>query len=132
MPANWLYRRFALTIEILWTYLLVRVIMSRRDLRASVVWLRRRSRHPWPGTESIADHRLAAATVLTLARLPTDSRCLMRSLVLVTLLARRGIDATLVIGVRGQGSFAAHAWVERCHRELLHSGDGEFARLIAV
>ena len=45
--------------------------------------------------------------------LPFDSRCLIRSLVLVRILSRRSIDdATLVIGASVEGGFAAHAWVE--------------------
>jgi hypothetical protein len=47
-----------------------------------------------------------------LARLPTDSRCLVRSLVYLSLLSRRGIEGTLVIGARTEPEFAAHAWVE--------------------
>ncbi len=40
-------------------------------------------------------------------------KCLTRSLVLQTLLARRGIASDLVIGVRKEGErFGAHAWVE--------------------
>jgi hypothetical protein len=72
---------------------------------------------------------LANAVSRTLAVLPTDSRCLMRSLVLVVVLARRGIASQLVIGVKGGGTdFAAHAWVEYDGLALLPPGD-EFARL---
>jgi hypothetical protein len=126
------WRRLGLVIEILWTYALVRLTMDRRDIRASTAWLRTRCRHPWPLTASVPDRRLALATVRTLSKLPTDSRCLMRSLVLIGLLARRDIDTTLVIGVRPEGGFAAHAWVQRGERELLSSGAGEFERLMDV
>src|SRR5690349_14778749 len=55
---------------------------------------------------------------------PFDNRCLIRSVVLVRVLARRSIDdATLVIGVRTDGGFAAHAWVEREGEALLPVGD---------
>ena len=50
---------------------------------------------------------------------PTDSRCLIRSLVLVRLLANRSIDARVVIGVKADDEFAAHAWVEHGERALL-------------
>ncbi len=48
----------------------------------------------------------------TLRPLPFDSRCLARSLVLVSVLSRRGIDSVLVIGVAVEPKFTAHAWVE--------------------
>jgi hypothetical protein len=65
----------------------------------------------------------------TLDPLPGDTRCLVRSLVLVRLLARRGVPARLIIGVTRTGPFAAHAWVERDGRALLPSGGGHLARL---
>jgi Transglutaminase-like superfamily len=49
----------------------------------------------------------------------------MRSLVLVSLLARRSLPATLVIGVLPGERFAAHAWVELSGRPLLPAGDYE-------
>jgi hypothetical protein len=70
--------------------------------------------------------------VHTLSVLPTDSRCLMRSLVLTSLLARRGIDSTFVLGVRGEGDFAAHAWVEHATVPLLAPGGSEFKRLVEI
>src|SRR5207248_8192598 len=63
-----------------------------------------------------AEHgaRLGRAVGRTLSLLRLDSRCLLRSLVLVRLLARRGQPANLVIAARpGQADgFDAHAWVE--------------------
>jgi hypothetical protein len=45
--------------------------------------------------------------------LPVPSTCLSRSLVLHSLLAREGVDASLRIGVRTEkGGLEAHAWVE--------------------
>lgn len=77
--------------------------------------------------------RLGQAVVRTLMLLPTDSRCLIRSLVLLRLLSRRGIGSTLVIGVRhGDQPFAAHAWVEYQQIPLLASGGGHFARLLEI
>jgi hypothetical protein len=40
------------------------------------------------------------------------STCLTRSLLLIWLLRRRGVQSELRIGVRLQGGMAAHAWVE--------------------
>jgi len=69
-----------------------------------------------------------------LSVLPTDSRCLIRSLVLLALLERRGAGATLVVGVRTEPQFAAHAWVE-CQGEALlpmTDGDDRFERLTTL
>jgi hypothetical protein len=58
--------------------------------------------------------REAARLVRAAARLsPFPSTCLTRSIVLSRLLRRRGLAAGIRIGVRrGEGPFAAHAWVE--------------------
>ena len=68
----------------------------------------------------------------TLARVPGDTRCLARSLVLTRLLARRGIPAKLVIGARGGPDFLAHAWVEHAGDPVLSPGDGSFGRLVEL
>jgi hypothetical protein len=54
--------------------------------------------------------------------LPMDARCLVRSLVLLRLLERRSIQATLQIGVRTTGDFGAHAWVEHDGAPVLPTG----------
>lgn len=74
---------------------------------------------------------LSLAVVRTLGWPPTHASCLVRSLVLLRLLARWGISSSLVIGVRlKDGSLAAHAWVEYHGIPLLDSGGGDFARLL--
>lgn len=73
--------------------------------------------------------RLGRAVIHSLQLLPTDSRCLMRSLVLTGLLARRGIASSLIIGVRSEPEFAAHAWVEHAGEPLLPPGDTDLGRL---
>jgi hypothetical protein len=82
---------------------------------------------------SLAEARQLARTAsLTLGLLPDDPRCLVRSLVLVELLARRGIAATLVIGTSAVADFRAHAWVELSGGPLLSSagfGEGRLAEL---
>lgn len=53
---------------------------------------------------------------------PVD--CLVRSLVVVLLLRRRGIAAELRVGVRTlTGRFEAHAWVEHCGVPLGEDAD---------
>jgi hypothetical protein len=75
---------------------------------------------------------LARAVTRTLPLLPADSRCLMRSLVLISLLNRREIGSSLVIGVRPGQRFGAHAWVEVDGRPLLPRGESEFERLVEL
>jgi hypothetical protein len=67
--------------------------------------------------------RLGRAVGKTLRLLPTDSRCLIRSLVLSRVLTRRAIPHTLVIGVRNDPEFMAHAWVEHEGYPVLPAGD---------
>ena len=78
--------------------------------------------------------RLGAAVVRTLTPLPVDSRCLMRSLVLLRVLATRGVQGSLVIAVRpGEGlKLAAHAWVEADGRPLLVPAGADHGRLVTL
>jgi hypothetical protein len=64
--------------------------------------------------------------------MPGDTRCLVRSLVLTRLLARRGIQAKLVIGARTTPEFLAHAWVEHDGSPVLDPGDESFGRLVEL
>ena len=118
--------RTRLTLEILVTYARARRLMHAVDLATALERLR--GTPPPPGTPLPAGElsvhvaqRMGRAVMLVLARLPTDRRCLIRSLVVSALLARRGIEGQLVIGVRPQASepFKAHAWVELGDRPIL-------------
>jgi hypothetical protein len=75
--------------------------------------------------------QLGAVVRRVLCVLPGDTRCLTQSLVLTALLARRGIDSSLVIAVSSSGSFSAHAWVEQEGRALLPRGGG-FAPIVQL
>ncbi|MGH7481739.1 MAG: lasso peptide biosynthesis B2 protein, partial [Longimicrobiales bacterium] len=90
-----------------------------------------------PARERVVDalehqvaRRLGKVVGKTLGVLPTDSRCLIRSLVLVRLLTRRSIPSTLVIGVRKNSGFEAHAWVEHDGEPILPPG--EYTRLMEM
>lgn len=122
--------RAALAAEVLVTYCVVRWSLRRRDLPTVVAALRapRRRRAPRGALEA-DERRLAGAAVRVLERLPGDSRCLTRSLVVLALLARRGRDARLVLAARPTPSFAAHAWIERNGRPLLPTRGFDDARL---
>jgi hypothetical protein len=121
--------------EILGTYARVRWLLWRRDLPGVVAAIEGDRPGPpagGPAAPLRAGQRLARATCRFLAPLPTDSRCLVRSLVLMALLARRGVASALVIGVRPGEDFAAHAWLERDRTPLLPSGGEVYARLLEL
>jgi hypothetical protein len=97
----------------------------RRRLRRSG-----RSSHPGDRRGGKADREEAEALGWAVAAASRHHlypiRCLARSLVLQTLLARRGIRSELRIGVRtGDDGLQAHAWVEHEGRPLAESGDPE-------
>ncbi len=122
-----------LAAEIVIAYARVRYLLRRHaEFPTALAAVRRRSAAPRPHegrTELEAGVGLGNAVVRTLGLLPTDSRCLMRSLVLTAVLERRGIASRFVIGVRGAGDdFLAHAWVEYDGLPLLPAGD-DFERL---
>lgn len=64
-------------------------------------------------------YRLSAIVQRVIAVLPTDTRCLMRSLTLLAMLTRRGTDAVLVLGINRSEEFGAHAWLELDGKPLL-------------
>lgn len=71
-------------------------------------------RHPTPisGGSALTEAK-SVGQVVRFAANTTQTTCLPRSLTLWWLLARRGVEAALRIGVRvEQGVFTAHAWVE--------------------
>jgi hypothetical protein len=126
---RWRAERLSLVAEILVTYVLVRWQVRRHDLPAAVAALREGRRLPVVRREP---RRLAAAAERVVARIPGDSRCLMRSLVVLTMLARRGVDARLILAAHPTPEFAAHAWVERNGDALLPTrgfGDARMAEL---
>ena len=122
--------RAALVVEILSEYVPSWRILKNRNVVEMV-----RAARDVPVTHSpvpaLLEHktalRLGRAVGRTLGMLPTDSRCLIRSLVLTRILARRSISNTLVIGVRNDPEFIAHAWIEHDGWPILPAG--EYTRL---
>jgi hypothetical protein len=134
-PAAGFKWKLRLVIEILQTYVLVRIALSRRSLPDTLIRLRT-SEQPAHEAETYEERllglRLGGAVSRSLSWLPFDSRCLVRSLVLARLLARRGIRAHVVIGVRSEPDFAAHAWVESGTVPLLPTHESEYERLVVL
>jgi Transglutaminase-like superfamily len=127
--------KVALGLEILTAYGRVRWLLWRGDLMTTLKRLRADGDGHSAralGHDDLDGRRLGNAVGRTLRVLPTDSRCLMRSLVLSSLLARRGIESSLVIGVCSAPSFAAHAWVERDGEALLPDGEERYLRLVEL
>jgi hypothetical protein len=111
--------KVALILEIFAAYARVRVLMWRHDLPSVVAALRNGRQLSTDRRLQAIGHRLGHAVERTLRFVPFDSRCLVRSLVLLSLLSRRDISSTLVIGGEVAPSFSAHAWVESGGRALL-------------
>lgn len=133
-------RKARLTAEVLETYVRVRWWLWRHEAREVVrrlrAWAPEDAPPPEPDAPAPATYhcglRLGRAVSRTLRLLPTDGRCLMRSLVLTGLLARRGIPSTLIIGVTPAPDFTAHAWVEVAGEPLLPPGEPAMGRLTSL
>ena len=140
MTSGWLERGLSrrekarLGLEILRAYSRARWLLWRTDLPATLAALRASAAER--ATNSAEAGRtgvwLGQAVGKTLRHLPFDSRCLMRSLVLTSLLAQRGIDSSLVIAVKPESEFIAHAWVEREGVPLLEPAGPPFSRIVEL
>jgi hypothetical protein len=127
--------RAALVVEIVLTY-----VPALRRLRVGDVQAMARAARSVavvPGTAPQASDaqrrvavRLGHVVGRVLSRVPSDSRCLVRALVLTRMLARRGIPARLVIGVKPGPPFEAHAWVEHDRGPVLDANG--FTRLLDI
>lgn len=131
LPASRPWKRrekIALGLEIAAAYVRIRWLLWRTDLPRTVAAL---GRAQWKGSpaDTAEGTRLGRAVQRTLRFVPFDSRCLLRSLVLTSLLARRGIPSSLVIGVAVEPRFAAHAWVETEDVPLLPTNGASYERL---
>lgn len=125
--------RARLAAEILAAYARIRVRLWRTDLPQTLAAVRAAPSVQRPVPPAADPARLARAVSRTLPLLPTESRCLMRSLVLTALLARRGIEGdALVIAVAPGEPLRAHAWVELDGRPLLPPGGAPFERIATL
>ena len=130
-------RRVGIAYQVLREYGRVRLgywELGKRDLPAALAAIRRpREPNIRAEREPLVEGRtLGYAVNRIVARMPGESRCLMRSLVLTSLLSRRGIASTIVIGVTPGSAFGAHAWVELDGEPLLPPQTKRFERLLEL
>lgn len=123
--------KLTLVAEILPLYVRARWEMRRPDVREMVEHLRSNVATE-PCEEFLLARRLGRAVVRTLSLLPTDNRCLARSLVLDAMLSRRNLQSVLIIAVRAEPEFAAHAWVEHAGLPLLAPGSSAYQRILEL
>jgi hypothetical protein len=129
--------RLSLALEVAVTYFRVRRQMRQGDAERAVAVLRARaaaSRASFDAESSsgfLAGWRLSRAVRKVLTRIPGDSRCLFKSLTLMCMLERRGIQQLVVIAVRPR-PFAAHAWVEVDGHAVLPDADPGYERLMEL
>ncbi len=123
-------RKVQLSAEILAIYCRVRLQLLTNDFPSALAALRDArggaATPPETAPTYMRAARLARAVQRTLRLFPADARCLMQSLVLTALLARRGIDTALLIGIQPGEEFKAHAWVEYCGWPLLPDSQGSY------
>ena len=128
-------QKLSLAFEILGSYARQRRRLRRSKLPDVLAELRRPLANGGAERRELDDQltgiRLGRAVGRTLTPVP-DARCLLRSLVLVDMLARRGIEASFVLGVRKEGDFEAHAWVEKGGVALLPPFEGAYDRLVEL
>jgi hypothetical protein len=118
--------------EIIIGYGRVRWAIRRHPLPRAVELVRAAPRPPAVGSYDV--RRLARAVRRTLEWLPVDSSCLLSSLVLLRMLATRGVRGSLVIAVRPGAELGldAHAWVELDSRPLLAPAPTDYRRLLTL
>jgi hypothetical protein len=127
------WHRLRLVVEVLVAYVELIRVLRTNDLPAMVRRARRPPSRRAARAASGIDPRDAAVRLgfivqKVLGVLPTDKRCLIRSLVLTRLLSSRAIDHRVVIGVAVEDGFQAHAWVEHANVPVLPAG--RYGRLL--
>jgi hypothetical protein len=125
--------KLRLGAEIAWTTVRVRRLLRRNDLSATLGRCRAATGQsaPAPSPSHHEVVRVARAVRRTLGALPGDSRGVIASLVLIAVLARRGVAASLVVG-RPRNGYGAHAWVEVGGLPALPAAKDKFAHLVAL
>ncbi|HEV3135310.1 MAG TPA: lasso peptide biosynthesis B2 protein [Acidimicrobiia bacterium] len=123
--------KLRLRAEIAWTTVRVRRLLRRNDLSATLGRCRAATGQGAPAPSRDEVVRVSRAVRRTLGALPGDSRGLIASLVLIAVLARRGVASSLVVG-RPRHGYGAHAWVEVGGLPALPAAKDKFAQLVAL
>jgi hypothetical protein len=128
--------RAMLVIEVIGAYGQVRRCTRRLRLPDAVAQLRDvapATRQPALADPSTHGRRLGHVVTRILGMAPVRSTCLLRSLVLLRLLAARGVRADLVIAAQPSDTkpLDAHAWVELDGKPLL-APEPTFGRLLTL
>lgn len=112
----------AVVLEVLGEYVRVWWGLRRAGLQPTLDAVARPEERDDPHDRLVAV-RMGRAVDRTLSTLPSDSRCLIRAVVLARVLGRRGIGSRVVLGAKASPEFSAHAWVEHRGVPLLpHRG----------
>jgi Transglutaminase-like superfamily len=92
----------------------IQLMLKSRGLKRTAALLAERSDRPLGMSDRNTATAMADAVSLVAGRKVVGALCLGRSLLLWFLLRRRGMDAALVVGSKGQvdETWMAHAWVE--------------------
>ena len=126
--------RVRLAVEILLAYGELILVVRQHDLPTMAARARQPQMGPSPPevrTRALpAARRLSWMVERILALLPTDKRCLVKSLVLIRVLSNRSIPGVLVVGVLSNNGVKAHAWVEHDGHPVLPAGN--FERLLEL
>ena len=123
--------RLRLAAEIVWTAVRVRRLVRRSDVPTAVACCRAEGRRSIPALPEGEVVRVSRAVRQILGVLPGDSSPRVSSLVLIAVLDRRGIDTSLVIGVRDGVALAPQAWVEVGETPAAPRRE-KFAQLVAL
>jgi hypothetical protein len=124
--------------EIASTYVQARWWLREPDVTQTVAMARRMNPNgisaqaPAQREAALLGIRLGIIIGRTFRLLPGDTRCLTRSIVLLRMLARRRIPASLIIGVRSAPTFGAHAWIEHAGQPLLEPIEDTGRRMLEL
>ena len=129
-----------LATEIAVTYAQVRWWLRRPNIAQTVAAARRVGESDdhggphvdLPSNEALLGVRFGFIIQRIFRLLPGDTRCLTRSIVLLRMLSRRHVGASLVIGIRLAPTFGAHAWVEHAGQPLLEPIEEAGQRLLEL
>lgn len=127
--------RLRVSLEVLALYVRVRGLLLRNETAPTVEVLRRglvEEPREADRARIVNGLQFGRAVVKVLRLIPADSSCLMRSLVLTGMLARREVYAKVIIGVQPGPDFEAHAWVEVDGHPLLATNEATFRRLVEL